>query len=75
MQWDCIVIGAGQSGLSAGYYLKKTGLKFTLLDRHHQPGGSWQDYFKSLTLFSPARYADLACIEQSQQPSDYRQAK
>jgi putative flavoprotein involved in K+ transport len=71
MQWDCIVIGAGQSGLSAGYYLKQTGLKFTLLDRHHQPGGSWQDYFKSLTLFSPARYAALPGMDFPGDPDHY----
>jgi len=71
MQWDCIVIGAGQSGLSAGYYLKQTGLKFTLLDRHNQPGGSWQDYFKSLTLLSPARYAALPGMDFPSDPDHY----
>lgn len=71
MQWDCIVIGAGQSGLSAGYYLKQTGLKFTLLDRHNQPGGSWQDYFKSLILFSPVRYAALPGMDFPGDPDHY----
>ena len=71
MNWDCIVIGAGQSGLAAGYALKQMGLSFTLLDRHDQLGGSWQDYFKSLTLFSPARYAALPGMAFPGDPAHY----
>ncbi len=59
MIYDCIVIGAGQSGLAAGYYLRQTGLQFTILDQNIALGGSWQHYYKSLKLFSPARYAGL----------------
>ena len=29
---DCIVIGAGQAGLAVGYYLRKKGLDFVILD-------------------------------------------
>lgn len=56
---DVAVIGAGQAGLAAGYWLKRAGLSFTILERRAAPGGSWASYYDSLTLFSPARYSDL----------------
>lgn len=58
-QYDAIIIGAGQAGLAAGYFLKRYGLHFVLLDRNPQVGGSWQHYWDSLRLFSPARYSRL----------------
>lgn len=53
------VIGAGQSGLAAGYYLKQAGKKFLILDGADHIGGSWPHYYDSLQLFSPARYSAL----------------
>ena len=35
---DTVVIGAGQAGLSAGYYLKKSGRSFVLLDASPRVG-------------------------------------
>ncbi len=57
--YDCIVIGAGQSGLSCGYYLRKTGLKFVLLDDEECAGGAWLHTWDSLTLFSAAKHNAL----------------
>ena len=54
-----VVIGGGQAGLAAGYYLRRTGLDFVILDDQPRPGGSWQDYWPSLHLFSPAEYSRL----------------
>ncbi|HEY1012456.1 MAG TPA: NAD(P)/FAD-dependent oxidoreductase [Herpetosiphonaceae bacterium] len=54
-----IVIGAGQAGLAAGYYLRQAGLPFLILEAGAAPSGSWPAYYDSLTLFSPARYASL----------------
>ena len=31
-RYDVVVIGAGQAGLAAGYYLQRAGASFTLLD-------------------------------------------
>lgn len=56
---DTIVIGAGQSGLAAGYYLQRAGLRFIILDANPQVGGSWQNYWQNLRLFSPAKYSQL----------------
>jgi len=58
-RYDVIVIGGGQSGLAVGYYLRRSGLSFIILDREKDPGGSWQRYWKSLRLFSPAQWSSL----------------
>lgn len=57
--WDTLIIGAGQSGLAAGYYLQQANVDFLLLDANEQIGGSWQNYWHSLKLFSPAKYSQL----------------
>src|SRR2546430_12310183 len=38
-RFDTIVIGGGQAGLSVGYYLKKQGRPFVILDANEQIGG------------------------------------
>ncbi len=59
-QFDTIVIGGGQAGLSAGYYLKKLGRPFVILDANERIGGSWRTRtWDSLRLFTPARYDGL----------------
>lgn len=57
--YDVIVIGGGQSGLAVAYYLRRTNLSFVLLDAEPKPGGSWQHYWHSLRLFSPAQWSSL----------------
>ncbi len=56
---DVVVIGGGQAGMAAGYYLRRTGRDFVILDAETSPGGSWQHYWDSLHLFSPAGYSSL----------------
>jgi oxygen-dependent protoporphyrinogen oxidase len=36
---DIIIIGAGLTGLTAGYYLRKAGKKVLLIEQHDRPGG------------------------------------
>src|SRR5438093_1278490 len=40
--FDTIVIGGGQAGLAVGYYLKKQGRPFVILDANERIGGSWR---------------------------------
>ena len=54
-----IVIGAGQSGLSVGYHLKRRGIPFVILDAHPRVGDVWRQRWKSLRLFTPAPYDGL----------------
>jgi cation diffusion facilitator CzcD-associated flavoprotein CzcO len=56
---DVVVIGAGQAGLAAGYYLRRAGIDFTILDGQESPGGAWRHAWPSLRLFSPAQYSSL----------------
>ena len=58
-QYDIIIIGGGRSGLSVAYYLRRTGLSYLILDRETSAGGSWQHYWESLRLFSPAQWSSL----------------
>jgi putative flavoprotein involved in K+ transport len=59
-QFETIVIGGGQAGLSVGYYLKKQGRPFVILDANERIGGSWRTRtWNSLRLFTPARYDGL----------------
>jgi cation diffusion facilitator CzcD-associated flavoprotein CzcO len=58
-----VVIGAGQSGLSAAYQLKRLGLAphkgFVVLDQSLGAGGAWQYRWPSLTLSTVNRIHDL----------------
>ncbi|WP_439553103.1 ArsO family NAD(P)H-dependent flavin-containing monooxygenase [Falsiroseomonas sp.] len=56
---DVLVIGGGQAGLAAGYFLRRTGLSFAILDAAEEPGGAWRHGWDSLTLFSPAQHSSL----------------
>jgi cation diffusion facilitator CzcD-associated flavoprotein CzcO len=56
---DVVVIGGGQSALAVGYYLRRSGLTFTMLDAEPGPGGAWRHTWRSLRLFSPAQWSSL----------------
>ena len=55
-----VVVGAGQAGLSVGYFLARQGLPFVILDSNERIGDSWRNRWDSLRLFTPARYDGLA---------------
>ena len=61
--FDILVIGAGQAGLSAGYHLRRLGLvperDFLIVDHAPGPGGAWQFRWPSLTLSTVNRVHDL----------------
>ncbi|WP_423834366.1 ArsO family NAD(P)H-dependent flavin-containing monooxygenase [Streptomyces manipurensis] len=56
---DVVVIGGGQSGLAAGYHLRRLGIEHVILDARTAPGGAWRHTWDSLRLFSPAEYSSL----------------
>lgn len=60
---DIVVIGAGQAGLSAAYYLKRAGIEagkgFVVLDDEFEAGGAWQHRWDSLTLSTVNGINDL----------------
>lgn len=56
---EIIIVGGGQAGLALGYWLKKRGRSFVILDREAGPGGAWRHAWQSLRLFSPAPWSSL----------------
>lgn len=58
-----VVIGAGQSGLATGFYLRRAGLEpgvdFVMVDADDRPGGAWPHMWEGLRLFSPASASSL----------------
>ena len=56
---DVVVIGAGQAGLAVGFYLRRSGLTYALLDDQAGAGGAWRHGWSSLRLFSPAQWSSL----------------
>jgi putative flavoprotein involved in K+ transport len=51
---EVLIVGAGQSGLAAGYHLKQRGRSFVIVDRNERIGDSWRQRWDSLKLYSPA---------------------
>lgn len=56
---DVIVIGAGQAGLSMGYYLQQGCYNFVIFDGKKRIGESWRNRYNSLILFTPRSYSSL----------------
>ena len=61
MPVDAVVIGGGQAGLVVGFYLRRTELRYVILDEQPASGGAWQHTWPSLRLFSPAQWSSPAC--------------
>lgn len=55
-----LVIGAGQQGLSVGYFLRRLDVPFLIVDGNERVGDAWRHRWASLRLFTPARYCGLA---------------
>ena len=53
---DVLVVGAGQTGLTVGYFLRQAGLRFLIVDGASQVGSAWAQRWESLVLFTPRRY-------------------
>jgi len=56
---EVLVIGGGQAGLAAGYYLAQARIPFLILDAEADTGDSWRQRWDSLELFSAACYSAL----------------
>lgn len=56
---DVVVVGGGQAALALGFYLRRSGLDYVILDDQVAGGGSWRRGWKSLRAFSPAQWSSL----------------
>ena len=56
---EVVVIGGGQAGLAAGYFLAQQGREFTILEAAGEPAAAWRSRWDSLRLFTSVRYDSL----------------
>ena len=70
-KFKVIVIGAGQAGLSVGYFLKKKNIPFVILDAGKRVGDSWRNRWDSLHLFTPAKFDGLAGMPFPASPNSF----
>lgn len=59
MHFHTIIIGAGQAGLTAGFYLKRVVRSLLILEASKEVGSSWKSRYDALTLLTPAKYNAL----------------
>ncbi|TVY81082.1 putative indole-3-pyruvate monooxygenase [Lachnellula suecica] len=57
--FDCVVIGGGQAGLSAGGRMKALGISYVILDKNPEVGDSWKRRYNSARLHTTREYAHL----------------
>lgn len=68
---DVLVIGAGQAGLAAGYWLGQAPVSFAIVDRAGGIGSSWRSRYDSLTLFTPRSLSALPGMDLKGDPEGY----
>ena len=68
---EVIVVGGGQAGMAAGYYLARAGVPFLILDAGTRAGEAWWQRWDSLELFTPARYSSLPGMRFPGSPGHY----
>ncbi|MEO2077288.1 MAG: NAD(P)/FAD-dependent oxidoreductase [Bacillus sp. (in: firmicutes)] len=69
--YDVVVIGAGQAGLSMGYFLKQSSLSFIIVDSNNSAGDVWRNRYDSLVLFTPRSYSALPGLALKGDPSGF----
>ena len=69
--FDTLVIGGGQTGLTVGYELAKTGRTFVILDASEEIGDVWRNRWDSLVLFTPAGMFELPGMDFPGDPERY----
>jgi putative flavoprotein involved in K+ transport len=68
---EVAVIGAGQAGLALGYFLRRQGRRFVILERAPKIAPAWRERWDSLTLFTPRRYSALPGLPFPGDPDGY----
>jgi putative flavoprotein involved in K+ transport len=56
---DVLVVGGGQAGLAASWFLTRAGVEHLVLDAERRVGDAWRRRWDSLELFSAAAYSAL----------------
>ncbi len=61
-RYELVVIGGGQAGLAAGYWLARHDIDFLIVDAYPRVGDAWRNRWDTLRLFTPARYSALPAL-------------
>lgn len=69
--FDTVVVGGGQAGLAMGYYLKRQGRDFIILEAGTRIGNAWRNRWDSLKLFTPAAFNALPGLPFPAPPASY----
>lgn len=59
MHYDCLIIGAGQSGLACARIAQNFNLSYVVLEQGVQAGKAWRQRFPELELFTPRSLSSL----------------
>jgi putative flavoprotein involved in K+ transport len=70
-RYEVVVIGAGQAGLAAGYFLARQRRRFAILEAGPAVGTAWRERWDSLRLFTPRRYDGLPGLAFPGDPDGY----
>lgn len=65
MHTDVLIIGGGQAGLAAAYFLAKRKKSYVILDKGKAVGEVWEQRYDSLQLFTPRNYSRLPGMRSS----------
>ena len=71
METDVLVIGGGQAGLAAAYFLSKRNIAYLVLDKGKEVGEAWTRRYDSLTLFTPRNYSELPGLRLTGNPNGF----
>jgi hypothetical protein len=64
LETDYLIIGAGATGLSfADTLLSESDAHITLVDKHAQPGGHWNDAYPFVALHQPSAFYGVNSLE------------
>jgi hypothetical protein len=64
LETDYLIVGAGAAGLAfADTLLQRTDAHITLVDKHAQPGGHWNDAYPFVTLHQPSAFYGVNSLE------------
>ena len=57
LEADYLVIGSGAMGMAfSDSLLTETGASLIIVDKHHQPGGHWNDAYPFVRLHQPSAF-------------------
>src|SRR5215467_8015723 len=69
---DYLIVGSGANGMIfADQLLSETDAEILIVDRHHMPGGHWNDAYSFVRLHQPSAFSSLTqrCLRRTRPPS------